>query len=40
MGRNPNPFYWFFGIPAFNVAHKFVYMNDLLNTSNNSFRVA
>ena len=40
MGRNPNPFYWFFGIPAFNVAHKFVYMNDLMNTSNNSFRVA
>ena len=40
MGRNPNPFYWFFGIPAFNIAHKFVYMNDLTNTLNNSFRVA
>ena len=36
MARNPNPYYWYFGIPAFNMAHKFVYMNDLADTSRNS----
>lgn len=37
MARNPNPYYWSYGIPAFNMAHKFVYMNDLMNTENNIF---
>jgi len=40
MARNLNPHYFTYGIPAFNAAHKFVYMNDLLNTGNNSPWVA
>ena len=30
-----NPFYWFYGIPAFNAAHKFVYLNDLSSGPHN-----
>ncbi len=26
-----NPFHWFYGIPEFNMAHKFVYLNDLVD---------
>lgn len=33
MGRkkDPNDYRWFFGIPAFAEAHRFVYMDDLTN---------
>ena len=41
MPRNPNPYYWTYGIPAFNVAHKFVYMNDLATLNlQNSYWIA
>ena len=34
MAKNTHPYYWTFGIPAYDAAHKFVYMNDLKESKN------
>ena len=36
MAKSPKRYGWVFGIPAFNMTQHFTYMNDLLNTENNS----
>jgi len=32
-----NPYHWFFGIPEFNAAHMFTYLEDLAQVTNNKY---